>query len=430
MTEAPQKTETNRSTTPWRSGAWLVAIPFLLFVAIGWFAPNFTNQDSSQVRVDPLGGDYLQEYAGGVLIGDQSQDNQLYNLTLSRQIQHDEERLGFAWDESRFFPMVYPPFYYAAISPLSKLAYPTAMRVWLFLMVGFLIAGLLWLKRSLNVHNGILLVACLAAPLLLSLTTGQKSSVLFFVLVSTFCLLRSNKPFLAGAAFGLIAFKPHLGIPIGLFMLARRQWSFVTGCLLMVGCLVVASLATGMDNCADYFSLTLGFTDYVHNGGYHLEQGFSLWSAWQLALSDRTLAKFFTVTFSLIVIGGTAFLLRKPECHQGDNLLRSFSAMILATVLVSPHLYAYDLAMLLVPTILLSHLAIRRMESLWQLVPVIALGIVLFGTNLLIQFAAVSGINLGVLLMIVAWGSILGSTRLKTVTQEENSINKALALNS
>jgi len=416
MSKTPSKTaetaNAQRASNPRQSVAWLIIVPLLLFVVIACFAPNFVNSSPEEVRRDPLGGDFLQEYAGGVLYRDKAQNNQLYNVDVCREIQHDTSLLGFAWDESRFFPMVYPPFYYAVISPISKLDYTTAMRLWLLAMVAFLAIALLWLKRSLNVHHWLLLSACVAAPLLLSLTTGQKSSLLFLILTGTFCLMRADKPFLAGAFFGLIAFKPHLGIPIGLFMLIHRQWSFVIGCYITVGCLIVASLATGFDICTDFFGVTMGFTNYVHNGGYHLEQGFSLWSAWQLALSDREMAKILTIVTTLIVLAGTAFALRKKESLQGDQLLTSMSIMTIATVLVAPHLYAYDLAMLLLPLILLGHQLIQRFQtapsqSPGQYLPVAALAIVLLGMSPLIWLASFTGINFGVVLMFAAWASIV-----------------------
>jgi len=276
----------------------------------------------------------------------------------------------------------------------------------------------LLLKRLLNVHTGILLLTCVAAPLLLSLTTGQKSSFLFLILTGTWALWRANKPFASGAIFGLIAFKPHLGIPVGLFMLFRKQWSFVLGCYFSVGLLMVASLMTGFDICTDYFCVTMGFSDYVQSGGYHLEQGFSLWSAWQLAVHDATIAKIATIVSSLAILAGTVYFLRRPSCHQGDNLSRSFSAMTIATVLVSPHLYAYDLAMLLLPAILLSDIAIRRQDNWQNFAPVIALAILLFGMNPLITFGAASGLNLGVPLMVVAWVFTLKSVQEETRAME------------
>jgi hypothetical protein len=257
----------------------------------------------------------------------------------------------------------------------------------------------------------------------LSLTTGQKSSLLLLILTATWALLRAEKPFASGAIFGLIAFKPHLGIPIGLFMLVRRQWSFVMGCYFTVGCLIVASFLTGFEICSDYFGVTMGFTDYVHNEGYHLEQGFSLWSFWQLALQDSRSAQVATLISSLLVLGGTAFSLRstaaksatKPLAErlsdQRDPLARGFSAMTIATLLVAPHLYAYDLTMLLLPAVLLSDLAWRHPTDRATRVSLVALAIVLFGMYPLMVVAAATGWQLGVPLMLVAWVFVLRSTQ-------------------
>jgi hypothetical protein len=388
-----------------RSVTALLVVPLFLFVVIGWVTPNFV--DNGLPRDNPLGGDFLQEYAGGVLFLDLQNNRRLYRSEAFRRVQHDAQVIGFSWNENKYFPVVYPPFYYAAVSPLSRLEYLTAARLWLLLMTGCLAGSLLVLRRCLPATAGWLLLACLTAPLLLSLSSGQKSSLLLLILTGTWALLHQRRPFTSGMVFGMIAFKPHLGIPVGLFMLVTRQWRFVGGCALTVSVLIAASLLTGLQNCSDYVGVVTGFADYVHHGGYHLEQGFSLWSFWQLAVGDDTLARIATLVCGSLVLGVTARSLSQPAAFQGDNLSRSFSAMTIATVLVAPHLYAYDLTMLLLPAILLGEMALRQPRQWLTILPLIALAILLFGMQGLVNLAAISRLNAGVPLMLGVWALTL-----------------------
>lgn len=425
-----QNTLSNEPNKPRRFATLsLIVMPLLLFVGIGWFAPNYVPAEGTLDYT--LGGDYLQEYVGGILFLDPSQNKELYNIDICRKLQHNEKLVGFAWEDSKFFPMVYPPFYYAAVSPLSKLEYLTAARVWLFLMVLALIAALFVIRRVTHLHIGLLLATCFSAPLLLSLTTGQKSTVLLLILATTFWAYRSNKKFLSGAVFGLIAFKPHLGVPIGLFMLFRREYSFVMGCYFSVFVLIVASLFTGFDVCTDYFAVVMGFSDYVQTGGYHLEKGFSLWSAWQLMANDPLVAKIGTIASSLIILGGTAWTLRKPERMQGDEALRSFSAMVMATVLVAPHLYGYDLTMLVLPALLLTQFFLnqRRAGTNVNLVAPALLAVLLVGMDGCSWVATQTGIQIGVILLAISWFLALRPFKYDTIAapQSVQPLGKKLA---
>ncbi len=404
-----QKTPQNESPGLREDRRWLcalVVVPMLLFVAIGWFAPNFIDQ--GQMRQHPVGGDYLQEYVGGYLVSRAAQRDQLYDPATCRSMQHDAEWLGFQWETEHYFPMVYPPFYYAAVSPLSNLEYAAAARLWLLWMVLALATSLLLLQQATRLPTGLLLVVCITSPVLLSLTTGQKGTLLLLILTATFALWKNGKPFAAGAIFALIAFKPHLGLPIGLFMLVRREWSFVLGTFCALAFLIGGSLLTGMELCKDYIDVCLGFGQYVQSGGYHLEQGFSFWSFWQLALGEAMVARVATLACSLAVLLAVAWCVRRAAAlADGDQALRAFSAMVLATVLVSPHLYSYDLTMLVLPLGLLASLALRPAAASQDYVAPAALAAVLLGSNIWTGIARITAVQPGVLILVVALGGLL-----------------------
>ncbi|MGI9518143.1 MAG: glycosyltransferase family 87 protein [Pirellulaceae bacterium] len=405
MLQKPPQNESAPLLSRRRGWLALVIFPLLLVVGIGWFAPNFV--DHGQTRQHPVGGDYLQEYVGGYLVSHAAQRDQLYDPATYRSMQHDAEWLGFQWETEHYFPMVYPPFYYAAVSPLSQLEYLTAVRIWLALMGLALAGSLLLLKRFVDIPTWLLLATCIASPVLLSLTTGQKATLLLLILTASFCLWKHGKPFAAGVVFGLIAFKPHLGLPIGLIMLARRETSFVMGTLVTLGLLIVGSGLTGAQVCMDYVDVCLGFGEYVQSVGYHLEQGYSFWSFWQLVLGDAAAARTVTMVSSMAVLLGVMWFVRKPEVREGDQALRAFSAMVIATVLVSPHLYTYDLTMLVLPLALLASLALRPGTDWHQYAAPAALTAVLLGSHFWTYLARLTGIQVAVPILVVTLAWIL-----------------------
>ncbi len=399
-------------------GLGVLVVAGVLFVANGWFAPNF-RATPNEVRNDPLGGDFLQEYAGGKLWHDPSTRGGLYSLETFRMAQHDSDALNFSWPTEKYFPPVYPPFWYAVTSPLSQLEYLTAARVWLAMMIGALIASLALLKYCANVPNPLLFVFCFSAPVLISLGSGQKGSLLLLILTASYGLFRANKPLASGVVFALIAFKPHLGLPIGLFMLASRQWSWVAGSLVGVLVLAVASFLSGPSLCIDYLRVCLGFGDYIQTGGYRLEQGFSLWSGWQMLIADSQIAKGMTLVSTAIVLVAAIGYLRDRVSGNKNEKAHIFAAMTLVTIVISPHLYVYDLTMLILPAGLLARTALDQPARWQNWLPVGLILGVMFGSYPLTQLAVATGFHPGAFLLLIALVLVLRSSRTGTLSADE-----------
>ena len=344
---------------PWVS----LCLPLLLITAILFLSPNYRQPGPDAMRVDSLGGDFLQDWVGGYIAGsaEQSDRERLYDLEYVKSIQHDAQIVGFEWPEKKYFPMVYPPFFYQAMQPATLLSYPVACKLWgLFCGVAISLSAYLF-YRFHEPSRGQIGIAVLAAlfffPLIIALTMGQKSTLLLLVLGGTFLLLHHKKPLPAGLVFGLIAVKPHLGIVIGLTMLLKRQWSFAVGALLTVGTLVGISWWHNPRVWSDYFGVVSSMNDYVESGGYQLAQSHSLWGASQLLFAGVVSSLWVKVIAGLVAIV-VLFLLWRVMSGAVDLSSRrfacQFSAMTLVTVMLSPHFYTYDLTILLLPCLLLA----------------------------------------------------------------------------
>ena len=144
--------------------ALLIAMPLLLLWGIFSWSPNFDFSNPDAVSRIPLGGDYLQEYVGGQFINEVTPREELYDSVAFKNQQHRREAIGFAWDENQYFPSVYPPFWYAAVSPLSRLEYQVAAYIWAMLMTVCLIVSLVILYRFTNVPMPLLLSSAYPHP--------------------------------------------------------------------------------------------------------------------------------------------------------------------------------------------------------------------------------------------------------------------------
>ena len=186
---------------------------------------------------------------------------------------------------------------------------------------------------------------------------GAEVDVAFVDSDGAFVLLHHNKPLPAGLLFGLIAFKPHLGIVIGLTMLLKRQWAFAVGAILSVGLMVGVSFWHNPSVWHDYVSVVSGMNDYVESGGYRLTQSHSLWGAMQLTFAEKfssSVVKVIAGAVSIAVLVLLWRIMRGTVATSSQRFACQFSAMVFVTVMLSPHFYTYDLTILLLPMLLIA----------------------------------------------------------------------------
>jgi len=388
-----------------------VLLPFGFALLLLCASPNYRAQPNP--RAEPLSGDFLQEWVGGwiVLQGDR---DRLYEPDYAKELEHTPELVGFQWNRNRYLPMVYPPFYYLLVSSFSLLPMSLAMVVWTMLMAACLSATIFLLQRFSPGNSKILRwgvpLALLFVPLIESLSSGQKSTLLLLLFTATYLLLKHQRPFWAGVVFGLIAFKPQLVLVLCLVMLFKRQWSFVAGAILTGALLACLSLLVGIDVCWQYVELCMGMTNYVHTGGYDLHKSHCWWGACQLLLSGAPdgVVKLCAFAGSLLTLGLLARLLRGSIEPNQPKFELQFSGIILATLLLSPHLFTYDLTLLLLPFLLIAKTSHHSTAILRKQRPfLLTMGMLLFVMGgLFAPIADSSSVQWSVLLMVALLGSL------------------------
>ena len=401
-------------TTPSRL---ILLTPLFLIIAIFLFSPNFDAGVTD--RSEPFGGDFLQEWVGGHIVVT-GHSNQLYDPNHFRSVQHNESLVGFRWSESKYFPPVYPPFYYAAMSGLALINYKLAVFIWGLLSALALIATgeLIWrYYEPAQANFGMLFLASMIfVPLLLCFTMGHKSTFLLFLLTATFLLLKHNRDVMAGLVFGFIAFKPHLVIVIGVAMLFQRNWRFVGGAFITLLIGLITSLQVGWEPCSQYFRLCLGMGSYVQTDGYQSAQAHSLWGACQNLLPGLgpVWIKGLAATG---VVGVILILIRLMSVKTERDHYRfdaQFAAMVIATVLIAPHFYTYDLVILLLPMMVFTTKFLRRGEStIYDRVLFGAALVLLLFAGMFEQIAEAVGVQPSIVVMITMLVAIAGLVRIK-----------------
>jgi hypothetical protein len=382
----------------WVASAAILALSFAVSPNFDWYAD----------RTGPYAGDFLHEYAGGWVVRERDPAC-LYDIACFEAVQHDAALTGFTWPAEHFFQALHPPFYYLWVAPLSMLDYRTGAVAWAALGIAALVASVVLLGRSdprLRPWLGwAVALSVFYTPVAETLVGGQKSTLLLLIFTATYLLAARSHMVLAGAVFGLASFKPQLLLVVALAMLVKREWRFVAGMAAAGVALAAQSLWLGWDACAGWLaSIQSPYTQEKLVGRAHSWLGFV-----QLLTGEERGPLSFGLTAALVLATGVVLfrVLRGRFEPDSPRFARQFSAMVLATPLVSPYLYkTYDLAIFVLPLFLLARELppAKPARRIW----IAALGLVFamgglspeIAAHIPIQFSALA--TFGLLLVVMA----------------------------
>jgi alpha-1,2-mannosyltransferase len=243
-----------------------------------------------------------------------------------------------------FYPWNYPPSSLLIVYPLALLPYLASLAAWMALGLTGYLAGL-WriFPMPLTLWVG------LAFPAVFwTVTHGQTS----FLTTSLFCwglLLLPRRPVLAGILFGVLTFKPHLGLLLPVALVAGGYWRAVFAAALTALVSAATSvLLFGTSIWADFFASTTFTRSMLENGmifGHYYKMQ-SVFAAARLLGSGLAVAYVLQALVVLAAAAAIGWVWRRPT---GDQDMKS-AALMAATPLSTAFIFDYDL-MLLAPAI-------------------------------------------------------------------------------
>jgi hypothetical protein len=249
----------------------------------------------------------------------------------------------------------------------------------------------------------LIVLALFFVPLIRSLTTGQKGTLCLLLFTGTYLLLKQKRRFAAGAVFGLLLFKPQLVLVIGAVMLFKKKWRFLAGVAVSALAFMLLTATLGSDVCWQYVRFCIGVTEYVHTSGYDLYKSHCLYGFLALLAGGKaTLAVKCAAAIGAVLIFGMLWQTVRGTLHpQDEHFDLRFSALVLATLLLSPHLFTYDLTIMLLPMWLVTLAAVRGLlanDTGRKMVWLVAAMFVVSGFSHVL--AALAGLQLTTLLML------------------------------
>lgn len=271
-----------------------------------------------------------------------------------------EERFQSALvsSERRALPLMTPPFSVPFFIPLSLLSFWTAFAVFAAINLFLLFASFVLLKPFLATLSGRwkpapLLLFLSFLPAAIAFIMGQLSFVLLLLYCACFVSLRRKQDLRAGLFLSLALLKFQIALPIAVLFLLWRQWRFIAGFL--AGGAFLTALSIRILGAS-------AFLPYLH----------SLFSMTRSTTADRAIQVHLGIIPSLMPnLYGLVFSLTRGASWSHILILTlslgvflftalqrpSLPLALLTAILVSYHLFFYDLTLLLLPLpLLVDHL--------------------------------------------------------------------------
>ena len=241
-----------------------------------------------------------------------------------------------------FIP-VYSPQTALAFAPLALAPYGVALALWMALtLAGYYWAvRVFWQLSGRQVDPAMLFWACAAFPPIWNLVLHGQTTVFPLVAFAAATLsLTRHQHFLAGASLGLLAIKPQFALMVALVALVAREWRMIAGAVVSLALQAAAVvLVFGTSVLGDYLaalrSLPAQFA-LLEPKPYQLHS--------LRVLTDLVPAP---VNHGLWGAGVIAVLaLTYRAWTSGRPAVQRMAVLIIASVIVSPHLTVYDGAVL------------------------------------------------------------------------------------
>lgn len=304
---------------------------------------------------NPLGADFVTYWAAARLaVLDRA--SEIYQLASLARME-DVAQAGMTKHPAWF----YPPFFLLLLMPLGWLHYLVAYPLFAISSSLLFYASLrLWLPAA-----GFGIVVLAFPGLWRNLLDGQ-NGLLTASLAALTCWWLPRHPRLAGISLGLLMIKPHLGLLFPLWLMRRRAWTTLASASL---CVVVMALACTLLFGSDIWA---GFADGLINGRHYLETRIPLHrmpTIFALARSSGASLDQAWLAHGVVALLALLAVLRIWQRSEAADI--QMAALVAGTLLLSPYLFDYDTAWLLLAAAGLLHQAGRTRwlpgERLWLL---------------------------------------------------------------
>ena len=253
-------------------------------------------------------------------------------------VHHAAEAAAAGHGFSGQLPWRYAPSFFFVAAPLALLPYLAAFLAWVAATLALYAA----MASRIAGSRLALVVACAAPAIFINAICGQNGP-LTAVLIGGALLWLDEAPWLSGLCLGLLAYKPQFGILFPLVLIAGNHWrALLAAIVATAGVMLISGTVFGFDTLrafVHYLPITSNSL-LIHgvNGFGKLQTVYGLFRWLGYGNGPGWIAQ------GVLVIGvaGTLVWLWRQKLPFGVKA----AALATGTLLATPHLYAYDFAVL------------------------------------------------------------------------------------
>ncbi len=314
----------------------------MIFLAVYVLAALLWVSQSSNMldpRDKPLGYDFITFWSGANLAidGDPADVFDAGKMAAAQTLAVPGNKKLYLWH--------YPPTFLLMILPLAALPY-----IWAYLVWGagtFLAYASVIRKMAPQPQTLVLLLAFPAS--FINFMQGQ-NAFLTACLFGGALMNLERKPVLAGILIGLLSYKPHLGLLIPLALVCGRHWTtFAAAAITAAGLALLSVAALGTE-------VWLAFFDNIPVVRSVLDNQLISWTKFQSLYATLRLAGLGigpaygaqTVLSIAVAVAVGMVWWRRPALQ-----LRA-AVLVAGSLLATPYVFNYDLALLAIPIALLA----------------------------------------------------------------------------
>lgn len=292
----------------------------------------------------------------------------------------------------------YPPTFLLAVLPLALLPYLLSFLLFTSASVLFYLDVVGKIAPFPHVR-----LLALAFPSVLFAAANGQNSFLTAGLAGLAMLWLERRPAWAGVAIGLLAIKPHLAVLFVVALLSARCWRVLfSAALVACGFAVLSVLVLGVDTVPAFLGNLSLAKSFAEQGLMPMEKMPTAFAGARLLGASVGAANLLQLACALGAAAAVAWAWRRPA----PLALRS-AILLTASLLVSPHMFDYDLVWLAVA---LAWFGAHAMRHGWQQGER-ALVLLAWFSPLLCGALAKAGLPLQPLVLLLLLGALLRRVR-------------------
>lgn len=296
----------------------------------------------------PIASDFVNVWAAGQLTAD-GHPALAYDWTVHKSM--EVRAVGHAFDG--YYGWHYPPTFLFVATALALLPILPATAIWLAITLP---AYLVTVRNIFGERAGYLLA--LGFPATLWNVTATQNGFLTATLIGGTLSLLERQPVAAGVCLGLLSYKPHFGLLFPIALVAARQWrALIAASATTLVMIALSWLAFGTDTWIAFFAATPKMTEAVMAQG--LAEFSRLQSVFGFVRTQGGSFKFAWIVQIVTIVAcmTTVFALWRSRRVPYELKAAGLAAL---TLIATPYLYIYDLAILAVAVAFLLRYALRH----------------------------------------------------------------------